>query len=195
MNPHERERLVDSALDRALGPQRVEPRTGMEGRILANLQSQPERRPWWRWMWVPALAAAAVLAVVIGMRVMHIETPAPVQVKNTIESPKPEVATRPQPPVAERNTNAIPRRKGPRPPMAKARVETARAMPPAPKQEVFPSPLPTTEQERLLLALVRQHPEQAKAVAIEQQAERERVQKYLETGDVSAEPTRPQQLR
>jgi hypothetical protein len=187
MNPKERERLVDSVLDRALRPQLVEPRPGLEERILANLPTQPQRRPWWQWMWIPALAAAALLAVVIGMRVMHRELPAPVQAIKTVEAPKQEATVEPEAPAIKQ---LQPQRAHP-----PARVQVARVTPALPKQGVFPSPVPMTDQERLLLALVRRNPEQAKAIAVEQQAERERIQKYLERGDSSDSPSTAQQMR
>ena len=187
MNHEERERLVESVLDRALSPRLVEPRAGFEDRILANLPAQPERRPWWRWMWIPALAAAVVLAVVIGMRVMHREPPAAVQAIKTVEAPKQEATVKPE-------ATAIKQLQSPRA-LPRARVQIARVTPALPKQGVFPSPMPMTDQERLLLALVRRNPEQAKAIAVEQQAEHERIQKYLERGEASDSPSTAQQMR
>ena len=196
MNGAERERLVDSVLDRALGPQRVEPRAGFEERILANLPKEGERRPWWRWMWVPALAATALLAVVIGIRLMNPEPQAPVQVKKTNAVPNPEVATKPQvgiqPPVERRRQIAT---RGDRSASAPP-VTIAKSEPPLPRQTVFPSPVPLTEQEQLLLAFVNRQRPQAELVAAEQQADRERIQKYFETGEVpEAKPIAAQPMR
>lgn len=191
MNPERKERIVDSMLDRALGPQPVEPRAGFEERLLANLASQPQRHPWWQWMWVPALAAATLLAVVIGMKVLHREPAVPQVVQKTVETPKQQkVAV--APPVAPAAAPSSPRRNG------LARGNTAQTMviartTPLPKQDVFPSPVPLTEQERLLLALMRRTPNEAKLVAIEQQAERERIQKYFETGEPPAASPAPAQ--
>src|SRR5579884_472422 len=96
MDRQRKERIVDDVLNRALGPQLVEPRQGLEGRILANLATMPPRRPWWRWMWVPALAAAALLAIAIGIRMMQHEAPKPIEAQKTVEAPKQEVARTPQ---------------------------------------------------------------------------------------------------
>jgi hypothetical protein len=199
MNREERERLVDGVLDRALGPQAVEPRTGLEERILAKLPAAPARR-WWQWMWIPALAAAAVLAVVIGMRLMHQEAPQPVQAKKAVETPKQEVAARPDAPMVKKATppRVIAKQAPWRRMVAGPKVEIARAIPSQelPRQAVFPAPLPLTEQERLLLAFVRHQRPQAELVASEQQAERERVQKYFETGEAPvAQPTPAQTMR
>ena len=191
MNRAERERLVDSALDRALGPEAIEPREGIEQRILANLATVPQPRPWWRWMWVPAMAAAAVLAVVIGVRVMHREPAAPQVVHKNVETPK-EKKVEVAPRVAPAAPSLSPRRNVLAHKNPARNVEIAKAGP-LPKQDVFPSPVPLTEQEGLLLALMRRKPEEAKLIAIEQQAERERIQKYFETGDPPAAPPSPAQ--
>jgi hypothetical protein len=196
MNREERERLVDGVLDRALGPQAVEPRPGLEERILANLPAHAPR-PWWQWMWIPALAAAAVLAIVIGMRVMHEETPQPVQVRNTVETPKQEVATKLEAPMVKKAEppRVIAKRVPPRQMLSEQKVEIARAIPSQelPRQAVFPAPQPLTEQERLLLAFVNRQRPQAELVASEQQAEREKVQKYFETGEAPVAPPTPAQ--
>ena len=200
MNREERERLVDSVLDRALGPQGVEPRSGLEERILANLPKEREPRPWWRWMLVPALAAAAVLAVAIGMRVMHRGTPVPVQANRTTEQPKQEVVVKPQAPVQQplvpprqMAKRVVPKATETTP---KVEVASAKVGQQLPRQAVFPSPAPLTEQERLLLALVNQQRPQAEQIAAEQQAYRESFQKYLETGEAPVpQPAAAQPMR
>jgi hypothetical protein len=199
MNPEERERLVDSILDRALGPQIVEPREGLEERILAKLPAEPQRRRWWQWMWLPALAAAAILAVVIGMRVLHRDAPAPIESKKTVEQPKQEMAVRPELPTRE----AIAPRRAvatqTRPKLAakpKFAVAAAQPQQALPRQAVFPAPVPLTDQERLLLALVNRQRPEAELLAAEQQAQREKVQKYFETGEVpETQPITAQPMR
>lgn len=201
MNREERERLVDGALGRALGPQAVEPRPGLEDRILANLPAQAAaRRPWWEWIWIPALAAAAVLAIVIGMRVMEKQSPAPQQVKKSVEVPKQDVAKRPEGPVIKKATppRVIAKQAPGRRMVAGPKVEIARATPSHeyPRQAVFPAPLPLTDQERLLLAFVNRQRPQAELMAAEQQADREKVRKYFETGEAPvAQPTPAQTMR
>ena len=184
MNPKERERLVDQVLDRALGPQLVEPRPGLEERILANLPAQPEQRPWWRWMWIPALAAAAVLALVIGMRVLQRPAVPSQQVQKTIERPKQEIATKPQPPSVQQTIEPkrlVAKRSAPRMSPQPTTVAVAE-----PRLDVFPSRGTLTPEERLLVAFVRQQPLHARTVALEQAAHSEEVQKYLEKGQVPA---------
>ena len=195
MERTQRERLVDSALDRALGPQSVEPRTGFEERILAHLAAAPQPRPWWRWLWIPALAAAAVLSVVIGLRWMQRETPPPVQAQKTVEAPIPEAAGKTPRNEGLLSPPAIAKHTSPRRRNAAASVEAAstRSAQDLPRQAAFPVPVPLTEQERLLLSLVNRQRPQAVLLAAEQQAEREKVQKYFETGEVSAAQPIPAQ--
>jgi hypothetical protein len=65
------ERKFDELLNNALAEySNVEPREGLEDRILANLATpQPEKRPWLQWwpVWGLAVAAAILLIVVISM--------------------------------------------------------------------------------------------------------------------------------
>ncbi len=194
MNREERERLVDSALDWALGPRLVEPREGLEQRIVANLATAPQPRLWWRWMWVPALAAAAVLALVIGMRVMRREAPAQQQAQKTVEAPKPEIAVKQSPsvpqPMQRRQAAVHIAPKTANAPKTQIAVAQRQELP---RQAVFPSPTPLTEQERLLLALVNRQRPQAEQIAAEQQAQRESFQKYLETGEAPVPPPTPAQ--
>jgi hypothetical protein len=180
MNPKERERLVDSLLDRELGPQLVEPRPGLEERILANLAAQPERHPWWQRMWIPALAATTVLAVVIGISMYRPTPQSPVYTPETggtiaamPTAPKGTTTTTVQPP------HGIAKHVGPKRTVAVAQPTQA-----LPRQAVFPAPVPLTDQERLLLAFVNRQRPQAELIAAEQQAERERIRKYFETGEV-----------
>jgi hypothetical protein len=66
MDPIERERDVDQWLNATLGQYgKAEPRTGLECRVLANLQAErnriASRRRWW---WAAGIAAASALIVV-----------------------------------------------------------------------------------------------------------------------------------
>jgi len=189
MNREERERRVDSALNRALAQENVEPRDGFEERLLANLVAQPERRPWWRWIWVPALAAAvALVAIVVGLQALR--RPVPVIETHSVKAP-------PEQPVVTAKSQAKPlpavRRKVVR--RVRPPVQFARVSAPLPKQDVFPTPVPPTQQERMLLGLIHRRPRQAQEIAAEQEAYRQTIQKYLESISAPAEPGTAQQMR
>jgi len=144
----------------------VEPRTGLEERVLANLRAEQARVPdhaWWRWSAIAAVAAVIVVAMALSLR-----------------SDKPShsvVANHPPTPIQaskERGTEIIStaHRSGTRPaPPSTARKPAMRPSPPevaiagAPKLEQFPSPQPLSEQEKLLQNYVAENPEQAVLLA------------------------------
>jgi hypothetical protein len=193
MNREERERLVDGALARALSPEAAEPRTGFEQRLLANLAAQPERGPSSRWLWVAALAAAAVLAIAIVVIVQAMRRPVSVieTHRNTVPSEQPLATAK-----APNRLPQVPRPRVNRP--VRPPVQLAGATPAStdlPRQEVFPTPVPATEQEYMLLALVHRRPRQVREIAAEQAAERVRTQKFFDSGDGPDEPATAQQMR
>ncbi len=184
MKYEERERLVNRLLDEALSPQPVAPRPGLEERILARLQVQPAPRPWWQWAWVPV---AAAVIVAIGLYLTHRPQPMAPPVARTTPSVTPASAPKPAPAprVAQK----------PRP-RSVMRAPVAVAAKPLARQEVFPSPTPVTQEEKLLLALRSRHPSEVVEVAVAQQAERERIQKYVETGEApEPSPAPARQMR
>jgi hypothetical protein len=151
----------DRALDGVLAKYAsVEPRAGLEERILANLRSAPttpNANPWWNGR------MAAVLAVVLMIAALLVWW-------RNQSSPPPIVVHRPplreapiDPYVANRETTQAAKTKphrrttGPRP-----QRETVAS---GPKLDVFPSPLPLSEQEKLLAIYVGQSPEHAALVA------------------------------
>jgi hypothetical protein len=157
------DRMLDAALAKYAA---VEPRTGLEERVLANLRAEQARVPdhaWWRRGAIAAVAAVIVVAVALSLR--------------PDKPSRPFVGNHPPTPIQapkERGTEiiAIAHRSGTRP----ARPSTARkpAMHPsppevaiarAPKLEQFPSPHPLSEQEKLLQNYVAENPEQAVLLA------------------------------
>src|SRR6202171_4819089 len=62
---------LDRELDAALAQHgAVEPRAGLEQRVLTNLQAEREKiasRTWWRWPVTVALAAAVTIAVGVSL--------------------------------------------------------------------------------------------------------------------------------
>ena len=151
------DRELDAALARYAA---VEPRAGLEGRLLARLRAERERSTHSRWGWKPvtALAAAvlilaAVLAWTSGRRTLavHHESTAAAHPQVSLNS-----ANRP-----ERTPTLTVR--------SKARSHGAhlahRLAATVPKLEQFPSPQPLSEQEQMLANYVAKDPEHAVLVA------------------------------
>jgi hypothetical protein len=191
MNREERERMVERLLNEALAPQEVEPRAGLEQRILANLRAQPERPWWWRWMWVPAVAAA-VIALVVGLRMSGKPQPArpTIAIEHQAAPTAPlEKSASPVPLVAEQRKPA---------PGVTHRDKVVAAAPTIaslPRQAVFPSPVPMTPEETMLLTLLRRNPLEAVLVAREQAMDWERILRNFQTGEAVAPSSAGQDMR
>lgn len=183
MNREEQERMVDRLLNQALGPHEIEPRPGLENRILANLRAQPERRPWWRWLWVPAVIAAVVLLTVLVRVNMWRESPTHVT-RSQARATRPELAPATPPLSAQHPAMAAHKKRNH--PVARPRLAHG-----LPRQDVFPSPVPVTSEEQMLLALSRRNPAQAVLVAREREMEWERVLKGFD--EVAAPASTAQQ--
>lgn len=155
----------DTALDAALAKYAaVEPRAGLEDRILANLRANQEHvrnRSWWRWSVAGALAAVVFVALALAWRSFK---PSPVAVEN--HSSEAQIGKYPpmKAAVDERNAVRVPATS------QTVRVVARRQHPSAtastqPKLDQFPSPRPLGEQERLLQNYVAEHPQHAVLVA------------------------------
>ena len=157
------DRMLDAALRKYAA---VEPRTGFEERVLANLRAEQARVPdhaWWRWSAIAAVAAVIVVAMALSLR--------------SDKPSHPVVANHPATPIQapkERGTEilSIAHRSGtrparptttPKPAMRPSPPEVAMAR--APKLEQFPSPQPLSEQEKLLQSYVAENPGQAVLLA------------------------------
>ena len=154
----ERDTDLDRMLDTALAKYAaVEPRAGLEVRILANLRSQPPRstnRSWWAWS-LAAVAVAIVLAVVI-LRPARPSRPAFAHNPNTIQ---------PDAPLTEKQVG-VPARTG----ATKSRINSRHSPRAAvatrnPKLDQFPAPRPLSEQEMILKRFVQQYPDDAALLA------------------------------
>lgn len=157
-------------LDRKLGAElakyaAVEPRPGLEERVLANLQTEQAKVPshaWWRWSVAFAVATVVVAALVVAWRS---ETSRTVVVNHT--SPSAPSQHESQTNVAANHDPKQVRRGGRVP----KRVTSVRGSPPIvvatdnPKLDQFPSPQPLTEQERILASYVALDPEHAALIA------------------------------
>ncbi len=160
-NHHERlERELDAALSKYSA---VEPRAGLEERILANLRAEQARVPnraWWRWS-AALVAVVIILAMVVALRPgrRHEDgtaRQAPPAIQNPTQPETQLVATR----VDHGTAKAA--RVAPRAP-AKHSIHPAVSAPP--KLDRFPSPQPLSEQERMLARYVADYPQRAALLA------------------------------
>jgi hypothetical protein len=174
---------LDRALDAALAKYTaVEPRTGLEERVLAGLRSCQAEVPhysWWRWGLAGALAAIFVAALFLGLKPSK---PSPRQIASHPSTQEPSPIVPQAAVVAENRPQAaqptvIPTRSAHRRSTAArstatrsttARSTAARLMASAkanPKLDAFPSRRPLSKQELALARYVRDFPEQAIIVA------------------------------
>jgi Mg2+/citrate symporter len=143
---------IDRLLDEMLALYSVvEPRSGLEGRILANLRSKPSRTPWF-WL-IPAATVAMVLILTwslgMGRRPeQKIQTVA----KTEVRAPSTTAKRRAAPPITAGTLRA--RRKTASRSLGLHSGYSAPQGVAVPRLEQFPTPLPETEQERLLKAYV-----------------------------------------
>ena len=201
MNDEERnkltERWIDSALDHYTD---AEPRPGYETRMLAAITAKRDERPRWRtlWMWAAMAAAVAVIVAVMALSVgRKSETPQVANSQGTgnreqgIEKVKPGTGNR-EPGTAEGTGNreqgtgksvtlagTRPHRSIPHTAIAPTGgSSTSVALASTPKQPQFPTPAPLNEQERLLLAYVRNTPQQEMETVI---AQKRAFEKHVES--------------
>lgn len=152
--------ILDRQLDAALAKySAAEPRAGLEDRILANLRAERTHAPvrsWLRWGTAGAFAAVAIALAVMVLRSTH--PSAPVTHRPFIETPAPKQQ---QQRVATNAGKSIaPQRRS-----VKARPDHPAVATAAPKLDVFPSPQPLTEEEKMLVGYIVQNPEEAALVA------------------------------
>ncbi len=159
----ENDRDLDAALAKYAA---VEPRSGLEERILANLRAQQTPHPvpaWWRW----GIAFAAAVIVVAAAFAWKSGRPGPPRI---VQHPVPTQQIPEQPPtVAAKDDRASVKSASTRAPAASIRhSKVAIAVIVAtsnPKLDVFPSPQPLSEQEELLLRYARRDPDRAALLA------------------------------
>ncbi len=179
-------RELDAALAKYAA---LEPRTGLEDRVLANLQAKRDQvltRSRWRWSFVSATAMFAAVALVIASLAWRsVKTHAPLTTYHSTTI-APFVAQSGQPNSQDgsgRNnagSNAAERNGSER--NGTEKNDLARSFRPAgrparhqapqlavanahPKLDQFPSPQPLSEQEKILVSYIRNYPENAVLLA------------------------------
>ena len=153
MSDEKQNQFVDELLDASLRRYaEVEPRPGLEERLLAVVPEQAQRFAWPQWAWIPAAATAAILLAALAFYATR-QTPAPSAPSVAREVPTPRL---PAPAVT-------PPGPAPHPNVSGRRVErtpSAGRWGAGPRLETFPARAPLSEQERLLLLFVQQAPKE-----------------------------------
>lgn len=178
---------LDRMLDAELAKYAVvEPRAGLEERILAHLHAQPatEARPWWRWGFALALAVALIAA---GLAWRSSKS-RPV----IVQQPSGTVPAKDSMAVQNAGANAEPAQIQKQPKLQAVVHEGNRAIEKlavTPKREQFPSPQPLSDQEKLLASYVAEYPERAAFIARERAelAQREHEEEMREMNGMAIE--------
>src|SRR3954468_24420124 len=161
----ELDRLLDAAL-KQYAP--VQPREGLEGRILARLRSETTERTSRAWRWSTSATAVAGFTVIITIASLTHVRPQPRAAQQpSVTVPGPKLAA------SSEATKVIQRPK--RRMHALNDSQVAKVLP---KLDQFPSPQPLSEQERLLASYVAVYPKQAALLAKvrTEELERERIE-------------------
>jgi len=167
---------IDAVLDAALAKYAaVEPRAGLEERLLANLRTGPEPvtgRAWWRWGLAGALAAIVIVAATLRWKS---GTSAHLPMANHPTATE-QIGRAANPPSAAAREHLFVNASA-RVPHKGGAIAVRRLAPRAqtvaqadPKLDVFPSPQPLSEEELALARYVRNFPSDAKLAAQEQAA-------------------------
>jgi hypothetical protein len=153
---------LDRALDAALAKYAaVEPRAGLEQRVLAQLQSESTRLPkytWWQWSVAGAIAVVLAFTFALAWRwnrpaktVGQQYPSAPIEI---VQPSATQVA-------ANGEIEAVRQRHK----TTRQHVQQPSAFADGPKLDQFPSPRPLSEQEKLALEYVERFPEEASLMA------------------------------
>ncbi len=171
---------LDRALDSALAKYAaVEPRAGLEDRVLANLRAERAQAPdraWWRWSVAAALAAVVIVAVALAWRsgqplhptVANHSSPAFPTSKEPTTQFASNAAGGTAPPQVRRSLPGIVHHR-------RATVVAAAG----PKLDQFPSPRPLSEQELALARYVSEFPQEARLIARAQEEYEKETQREM----------------
>ena len=167
------DRLLDSALGKYAA---VEPRAGLEERVLANLRAESNQRSsqaWWGW----ALAAAlAVIAIAVGLEWRSSRAAHPV-----IASHPPITTQTPFDLGRGATTQASAEIAGSKhAPTRRSRAVRTPQAAVLPKLDRFPSPEPLSAQELALARYVSQFPQEATLIAQAQEEFQKEIQQKID---------------
>ncbi|HEY2913835.1 MAG TPA: hypothetical protein VGK21_10785 [Candidatus Angelobacter sp.] len=148
---------IDEMLDSLLANySSAEPRPGLETRILANLHEAEKTPQGWgnfKWVWAGVVAAAIIVAAMLINGRHRVAPPTNVVVKTSQPGPQPQI--QPHAPVKRNETAGIHRRK----PLAPTRPHNA-ALALSERPANFPTPVPLSEQERLMFTYLANTPQE-----------------------------------
>ena len=154
------DRVLDAALAKYAA---VEPRAGLEERVLANLHAEQNRAPGRAWQrWGIALAAMAVIVAAATLAFRTRKPPPPVIAKTPSTTASP---TKPPRQLANRAETVVPHAHSPRRKVTRHWAQHEGVLAAVPKLDQFPSPRPLSEQERMLASYVANDPQRAALIA------------------------------
>ena len=162
LGQNDRSDEIDRALDAALAKYAaVEPRAGLEERVLANLHAEDSRRvnhAWWRWGLGATAVAVIVLTVALAWRSGRPSQPALANRRPVMKQDLSQLASHDGHAVHSRPPHPL--RSGSAHPAHPGSVVAG-----SPKLDRFPSPRPLSEQEKILANYVSEYPEHAALIA------------------------------
>jgi hypothetical protein len=169
MAEREQEQKLDELLDSMLAAySAAEPRPGLETRIVANLREQggQDEARWWsrRWLWAGAsmaAIAASVVLVILFSRATGPKPSAPMQAARQQTTPS-QIAQSPTVVMGRAQgrtaSGTVPGERAARRPRVRQTKASMQNTHPAPWPAMFPTPLPLTQQERLMFAYIENTP-------------------------------------
>ncbi len=183
---------LDLILDAALAKYAaVEPRAGLEQRILAHLRAESARLPhrsWWQWSAAVAVALLLAFVLVLAWRsnraarlAVH-HPPAPVEIVQPSPTQFP-VNGDIHATTALRQTHKA----------ARHHVHQPSAIADGPKLDQFPSPEPLTKEELALVRYIRQFPSDAVMVASAQAEFEKEIQQEAAAGQQATSNSREEE--
>jgi len=151
------DRELDAALARYAA---VEPRAGLEARVLANLQAERELSTDGRWGWKPVMALAAAVMILAAVLVWISGRRTQVVRHEPAATPHTQVASNGENGLERPPTLAVTKKA-----ISHSAQHAHRLARTVPKLEQFPSPQPLSEQEKMLANYVAKDPEHAVLMA------------------------------
>jgi hypothetical protein len=161
MTNEEFDRQLDAALSKFAA---VEPRAGLEERVLANLceeQKNASARAWWRWPAIAFVAAGIAVALSLAWRSGRPMPDITLQQASAATSDHPGTQI-----ASNRESGSIPPHgAAPERRVKPHAIHRATVVALAHRLDQFPSPQPLSEQEKILARYVTNYPEHAALIA------------------------------